>query len=196
MADARMQSHWLNNPDFDDLSDAAWRVFTGALMWSNGRGTDGLIPTRYLRLLHPEGTQEGAARELADAGLWEATNDGYQLTEWVKVLGQSTAETVEWNKAKNRERVAKSRAKSPNGTKPPTPTFREEEGDVTHYVTRDVRGDVGQRQDSDRDSDRTAVNEATGEVTSELSWAVATIPGSVSEHEIESFHIDSISVAS
>ena len=145
MADARLQSHWLNNPEFDDLSDAAWRVLTGALMWSNGRGTDGLIPTRYLRMLHPDGELPEAFRQLEVAGLWIKTATGYQLVEWVKVLGQSTAETVEHNKEMNRMKQQKWRdeqSKKAGRTSPafsPTPT-----SDVTDHVTGYVTGHVGQ----------------------------------------------------
>lgn len=74
MADARLRAEWLGQMRFDDLSDAAWRVFTSALMWSIGNGTDGVIPRRYLRYLHPDGVIEESVRiELVHAGLWSSS---------------------------------------------------------------------------------------------------------------------------
>lgn len=32
MTDARLRGEWLNHIRFDSLSDAAWRVFTGACL--------------------------------------------------------------------------------------------------------------------------------------------------------------------
>ncbi|MDJ0337625.1 hypothetical protein [Cryobacterium sp. PH31-O1] len=175
MADARLQSHWLNNPEFDDLSDAAWRVLTGALMWSNGRGTDGIIPARYLRMLHPDGEQPEAFRQLEVAGLWIKTATGYQLIEWVKLLGQSTADTVEHNKEMNRIKQQKWRdeqSKKAGKTSPsftPTPSV-----DVTDDVTGYVTGHVGQDKTetetakdvvSSASEEVETVNQRTGEVS-------------------------------
>ena len=46
MTDARLPGRWLNDPTLDALTDRLWRVHSGALMWSNEHGTDGLIPRR------------------------------------------------------------------------------------------------------------------------------------------------------
>ena len=175
MADARLQSHWLNNPEFDDLSDAAWRVLTGALMWSNGRGTDGLIPTRYLRMLHPDGELPEAFRQLEVAGLWIKTADGYQLIEWVKLLGQSSAETVEHNKEMNRMKQQKWRDEQSKKSGKTTPTFTaapssDVAGDVTGYVTGHVGQDKTETETakdvvSSQSQETETVNQQTGEVS-------------------------------
>lgn len=112
MTDARLRGEWLGNLEFDLLSDRAWRVFTGALMWCAQNGTDGFIPDRYHNRLHPDGANletRKAEKELTDAGLWEKTRHqplgkGYQLIDWDGFLGQSTAEQVETYKANARER--------------------------------------------------------------------------------------------
>ncbi|WP_142206757.1 hypothetical protein [Subtercola boreus] len=147
MADARLNSQWLNHPRFDDLSDAAWRVFTGALMWSNGRGTDGHVPTRYVRLLHPDGPQADACKEIEEAGLWETAVDGYVLFGWAGDLGQSTAAQVEQTKENNRQRQQRFRDEQAKRASEITPKSRPV-GDVTRYGTRDETAYVG--QDSDR----------------------------------------------
>jgi len=189
MADSRLLAHWHSNPDFDDLNDTAWRVFTGALMWSNGRGTDGHIPTRYVRTLHPDGHQPKACDDLEAAGLWRRLSDGYQLVGWVESLGQSTAEQVEHNKEMNRQKQARWRAEQKKKLSR-VPTFAEDTGHKTSEITGYVTPDVG--HDRDRDRDRAGIkdlsdvvfDEKTGEVREEQistprtvsSWAVAPIP--------------------
>ena len=186
MADSRLLAHWHSNPDFDDLSDTAWRVFTGALMWSNGRGTDGHVPTRYVRTLHPDGHQPEACDQLESAGLWQRTGDGYQLLGWVKSLGQSTAEQVEHNKEVNRQKQARWRADQKKKLSR-VPSFIESSdttGDVTGYVTPDVGHDSDSDRAGTKDLPEVAFDEQTGEVLAESdstprkvdSWAVAPIP--------------------
>lgn len=139
MTDARLKSEWLNAMRFDALTDAAWRVFTGALMWSVDNGTDGAIPTRYLRMLHPDGAKPEAFAEIEKAGLWVATKDGFQLDDWDGALGQSTAAQVAAYKenAMKRARAYRERERAkltkPKMSQPP----------VTGDVTRDVREHVG-----------------------------------------------------
>ena len=111
MADARLRGAWLGKMRFDDLSDTAWRVFTSALMWSTEQGTDGAIPARYVRHLHPDGEQPEAVEELVAAGLAQRVDDGLELIDWAGELGQSTAEQVEEYKRKARERMRRRRAK-------------------------------------------------------------------------------------
>ena len=71
MVDARLPAEWLGLPRFDGLSDRAWRILTGAIMWSNAHGTDGEIPDRYTRMLHPDGDDQDAFRQLENAKFWE-----------------------------------------------------------------------------------------------------------------------------
>ncbi len=133
MTDARLPGRWLGMMRMDSLTDREWRVFTGALMWSAENGTDGRIPRRYARTLHPDGEQLDALAGLVTAGLMTATGDGWELIGWGESatgqsgLGQSLAEHVERNKANARERQRRHRASS----KAPA-------------VTRDVTRDVGQ----------------------------------------------------
>lgn len=112
MVDSRLRGEWLGSPRFDDLSDTAWRVFTGALMWSNQQGKDGLVPARYLPRLHPDGPQPDAVSELVHAGLAELAADGaLQLLGWVDDLGQSSAEKVTEYRTKARDRMRRNRQK-------------------------------------------------------------------------------------
>ena len=109
MVDARLPARWLQMMQFDALSDEAWRVFTGGLMWCVANSTDGHVPARYLKELHPGGVKPAAYDEILAGGLWEETTDGYQFIEWRKVLGQSTAQEVEDYLVKGRVRAQRSR---------------------------------------------------------------------------------------
>ncbi|MFS0912806.1 hypothetical protein AB3M89_13545 [Microbacterium sp. 179-I 3D2 NHS] len=146
MVDARLRAEWLGQMRFDDLSDAAWRVFTTSLMWCVNNGTDGEIPKRYTRYLHPEGVKRTIALELVKAGLWSEQKDRYVMPDWDGALGQSTHDQIEKYRSdarlrqqKRRER-AKQRRELPDtgdgGAGPQTES-------VTEDVTRDVTQNVG-----------------------------------------------------
>jgi hypothetical protein len=191
MVDARIKGEWLGTMRFDDLSDTAWRVFTSALMWSVENGTDGTIPTRYLRRLHPNGEQPVAFEQLAVADLWAATADGFELTDWDGALGQSTASQVATYKANGMKRARdyreRERSKLAKALGMTGPSFTE---GVTRDVTRDVRPHVGKGKgegngNGDEEVFETKelnINAATGEVEAAnkvvTSWPVVAIPTS------------------
>lgn len=69
MTNANWPEHWLTDPVMDGLSDAAFRVFAHALMWSVAHGTDGRLPVPARRFLHPDSTKiEQAIAELIAVG--------------------------------------------------------------------------------------------------------------------------------
>ncbi|GAA3654455.1 hypothetical protein [Microbacterium marinilacus] len=150
MADARLRSEWLGQMRFLDLSDAAWRVFTSALMWSVENGTDGAIPARHLRYLHPDGVRDDANAEITAAGLWTATENGYQLEDWAGALGQSTAQQIESYRtgARDRQRRRRERQKAAEAAPDTTEGGSVAQAgavtpDVERDVTRDVTANVG-----------------------------------------------------
>ena len=176
MTDARLPGPWLNTMRFDALSDTAWRVLTGAMMWSAENGTNGLVPARYLRMLHPDGEQPAALSELVTAALGVQQDGGFRLLDWDGALGQSTALQVETYKANGRkrqrdfrERQRMSLAKAVGFVETPEQADPEP---VTRYVTDEATRDVGKGKgegsyvgvDSRNDAFE-VVNQQTGEVT-------------------------------
>lgn len=111
MTDARLPGRWLTDPAFDALSDRLWRVHSSALMWSAEQGTDGLIPRRTLRLLHPEGADAADADALVEGRLWHAEGSDYRVSEWDRT--QSLAADLERKRELDRERKRRQRAKEP-----------------------------------------------------------------------------------
>jgi hypothetical protein len=100
MTDARMPGSWLYDPVLDALSDRAWRTFVGSLMWSAEQGTEGDLPARSLRLLHPDGIADVIADELVTAKRWGRTSTGFKVLDWTKT--QSRAADVERQRSRNR----------------------------------------------------------------------------------------------
>ncbi|WP_148061413.1 hypothetical protein [Frigoribacterium sp. PhB160] len=173
---------------FDNLSDKAWRIFTGALMWSAENGTDGFIPDRYSKRLHPDGSDIQAEWELSEAGLWEKTRDadgnkGMQLVDWDGALGQSLAIQVETYRANARGRSRRYREKE-RAKLAKSVGFTDESvtRDVTGDVTSEVRPHVGEGKGKGRGTgdvnDEVSLNEETGEVSiqGEPLWETVAIP--------------------
>jgi len=161
MTDSRLPGRWLTDDTMDSLSDRAWRTFTGSLMWSNEQGTDGAIPARSLRFLHPLGVDPPTTDELVAARLWARTKTGVQVRGWVE-MGQETAAKVQQRREANRLKSSRHRAKK-------GPAYP---GDVTGDVTgvdegQDRRGQDRTGQALDGQADQ-------GKVTS---WPTA-VPGS------------------
>lgn len=141
MVDARLPAEWLGSIRIDDLSDRAFRVLAGALMWCNGQGTDGSIPARYTKYLHPDGIDESAFDELERAGLWSKTDDAYVLVDWSTELRQSTAAEVQHYReaSRLRQKAYRDRRRSANAGELHSPVV---DSEITHDVTRDETRDV------------------------------------------------------
>ena len=146
MVDARLPAEWLGSLRIDNLSDRAFRILAGALMWCNGQGTDGAVPARYTKYLHPDGDDQDAFDELEAAGLWSRVEDGYLLAGWSDDLHQSTAEEIHRYRdaAKRRQKAYRDRQRDTN-SEPQRATAHEPRAmrDVTHNATRDVTANVG-----------------------------------------------------
>jgi hypothetical protein len=184
LVDARLNGLWLNSFKYDALTDLEWRVFTGGLMWAAENLTDGLVPARYLRMLHPDGEQREAIDGITKHGLWEAVEGGYQFIDWAGELHQSTADSIEGYRAKGRVRAANSRQRQRErnaSTEHASTRFpASPPNDVRPNVTHDVRPDVGKGTGKGKGigyepgiTNNEAVNEKTGEVKE--FWPVAQI---------------------
>ncbi|MFE4727383.1 hypothetical protein [Microbacterium sp. NPDC056736] len=186
MVDARLPAEWLGSIRIDNLSDRAFRVLAGALMWCNGQGTDGAVPARYPRYLHPDGDDPAAFEELERAGLWEHTDDGYHLVGWTSALRQSTAEEVERYRdgARRRQKEYRDRQRATTATSPPRGIGGRSRPDVTHNATRDVTANVGSGSltEAMKQKSAYATRDATGHVTHNAdSPFCAKHPGGTSE---------------
>ena len=145
-----------------ELSDGAWRVFTNALMWCNSQGTDGDLPSRYVKYTYPAGDPSEYVLELLDVGLLEQTEKGFVIPDW-EDLGQSPASQVAAYRENSRLRQQKSREKKKTAQ--------------TGTVTGDVTRDVGKAtQGSDTHGEASEMRE---------SWPVVEIPTPDSNTKIQ-----------
>ena len=153
MTDTRLPEQWLLSPKMLELSDGAWRVFTNALMWCNSQGTDGDLPSRYVKYTYPTGDSSEYVLELLKVGLFEKTQNGFVLSDWVG-MGQSPASQVAAYRENNRLRQQKLREKKK------TPQVESVTGDVTRDVGKAPQGSDTQGEASDM----------------KVSWPVVRIP--------------------
>jgi len=137
MPDTRLPDHWLGAPQFDGLSDTAWRIFTHGYMWSNRNLTNGWIPDKSLKHL---GTVWGseALLELEREGLVKLVDQAIQLN-WEF---QTTKETFLKQKEDNRKKSAQKRAS--DGERLANAGRTQVSTQVTHSVGR-----RGQEEDED-----------------------------------------------
>ncbi|GAA5203313.1 hypothetical protein [Microbacterium jejuense] len=168
MLDARLPAEWLGSIRIDNLSDRAFRVLVSALMWCSSQGTDGSVPTRYTKYLHPEGDDPAAFDELERAGLWKRVDDGYRLVGWTSTLRQSTAEEVERYRegARRRQKEYRDRQRAAIADHPgPRVMHRQAISDGTPDSTRDMTANVGPGSSDQSKSGANATREKTAHVT-------------------------------
>lgn len=113
--DARIPDRAVTDPTLDELSDRAFRVWAMALAWSAGQDADGRIPSRALRLLHPEGEGPEAAAELVTAGVWRRIRDGFANVhgqDW-----QTTASDARALREQNAERARRYRERKKSASR-------------------------------------------------------------------------------
>lgn len=159
MTDTRLAESFLTNPKTDALSDAGFRVYVLALVWSTTHGTDGFVPGRALRYLHPEGSDQSLVDELVKARLWEPFSGGWNIHDFLTyqtpaALKQQLDEARKQQRAKDAERKRNQRAKKGAG-KPTVPK------DVPVDVPRDEMGGHTGQQTATDDRDRTAVGKGS-----------------------------------
>ncbi len=149
MTDTRLPEAWLTDPVLDALSSDAIRVFFFGLMWSNTNGTDGVIPERVLRLLHPDGKRQDCVEELVAARLWRVQ----QSAGTYRVVGfldhQTSAAEMEAKRKLNRERQRQFRQRQMKEKR--RQLVESAAPDVTRDVTDNVGRYVGQEQEQEQE---------------------------------------------
>lgn len=90
----RIDDGFADHPKICGLSDAAFRLHVHAFCYASRQLTDGFIPVRWLT--GGRGKEPKAVQILVDAGLWEATDGGYRIHDYLKY--QQSRETVEINR--------------------------------------------------------------------------------------------------
>jgi hypothetical protein len=119
MASIDLHTGVITSPKHAPLSDAAFRLWAHALMWSKEHLTDGFIPAGMLPSLHRQAAKH--APELlrvivpGKGPLWHEVEGGYQIHDYEQ--WQETKERVQSRRLHWREKKAGQRGES-NGVSP------------------------------------------------------------------------------
>jgi len=109
MTDARLPERWLIDRRVIRLSDAHFRSFIQAMLWSVSNRTDGHIDPEDLGLI--PNFAAGATKALVAAGLWTALEPGWRITEFITTQTSSRdLEVLENNRRREREKKQRQRA--------------------------------------------------------------------------------------
>jgi hypothetical protein len=112
MTNANLPERWLNDMRFrrDQLSDAAFRGYMNALMWSVANRTEGAIRPQDLKYI-PD-FDHGVIRELITDGLWkpQGPDRGWLIGDFATTqTGKDLLEKYEREKELDRKRKARDR---------------------------------------------------------------------------------------
>jgi hypothetical protein len=83
MIDARIDSMLPVHPAVRMLSDSAFRLYISTICWASLQQNGGCIPAAQLRYVSDVRRPQACAEQLADAGLWEAAGDGWQILDYL-----------------------------------------------------------------------------------------------------------------
>lgn len=106
---ASLPTRWLTDPTMADLSACEFATHARALMFGIEHETDGLIPTKALRLLAPpDCALDEVVAGLIESAVWTTTATGFQIVDWAET--QTTKAQMERTRKQGRERQRKFQA--------------------------------------------------------------------------------------
>ncbi|MFJ3289946.1 hypothetical protein ACIPMW_32260 [Streptomyces sp. NPDC086669] len=142
------------------LSDRAFRLHVSAICWCAENLTDGRIGDRELALITRVRGVKATAKQLEDAGLWDRTDDGWLIHDYLDY--NPSREQVLLERKKNAERQERFRRRK-NG-KPTPPTDGDRNGS-SNGVTRDGETHDGDTTEARRrhDGDTTATRSSAAQ---------------------------------
>lgn len=108
----KLASTYYDDPAVAQLTDAAEIMFLRSLAYCGRAETGGFVPTPVLpQLCRRNGKRAGqAVQELLDAGLWQPSPTGWQVTKWD--AWQRELEDIKHLRELARERMRRHRAKA------------------------------------------------------------------------------------
>lgn len=118
MADTRLRDSLVGDPVLEGLTDTEFRVWVCAYVFANKHLTDGRIPARALRYLHPDGEKPVAVERLLALKLWAHHRDGgWEIVNFLKTQSSAkqVADYLEGNRRRQKEwRERQAENASPN----------------------------------------------------------------------------------
>lgn len=103
MSWSRFDDSYYDHPKILEAGPAAERLWTRSIAWSNRHHTDGFIPASAVPVVNaPAGSWRRLASRLVAVGLWESTNSGYKIHDFLE-YNSTSSETA----AKDADKSAK-----------------------------------------------------------------------------------------
>ncbi|WP_109030083.1 hypothetical protein [Streptomyces rubrogriseus] len=154
------------------LSDRAFRLHVSAICWCAENLTDGRISDRELALVTRVRGVKATAKQLEDAGLWDRTDDGWQIHDYLDY--NPSREQVLIERKKNAERQERFRRRKNGRPTPPsnggsngvTPDDETRDGDTT-ATRRKHDGDTTATRSNTVQNEEPQVNEIRNAVTND-----------------------------
>lgn len=154
------------------LSDRAFRLHVSAICWCAENLTDGRISDRELALVTRVRGVKATAKQLEDAGLWDRTDDGWQIHDYLDY--NPSREQVLLERKKNAERQERFRRRKNGKPTPPsnggsngvTPDDETHDGDTT-ATRRKHDSDTTATRSSTVQNEEPQVNEFRNAVTND-----------------------------
>jgi len=123
MAWVNLDDRYPEHPKIEPLSDGAFRLQTSAICYANHYLTDGHIPARKLSGLVPR-YRKSYVDELVKVGLWEPTDGGYLLHDY-----------LDWNRSR-KEVEAFSKKQSERGKAGARKRWQQEQDQIPDLTER------------------------------------------------------------
>ncbi|MFD5221439.1 hypothetical protein ACFWMH_27740 [Streptomyces tendae] len=154
------------------LSDRAFRLHVSAICWCAENLTDGRISDRELALVTRVRGVKATAKQLQDAGLWDRTDDGWQIHDYLDY--NPSREQVLLERKKNAERQERFRRRKNGKPTPPsnggsngvTPDDETHDSDTT-ATRRKHDGDTTATRSNTVQNEEHQVNEIRNAVTND-----------------------------
>ena len=106
---AKVDDRFNDDPRMLALSRGVRLLYVEGLVWSCRHATDGRLPRYVLGKVTDEPDAIDAAKQLVDAGIWEDTEDGWEIVGFLDELDQTPAAEIAKNKEFNRGRQSRRR---------------------------------------------------------------------------------------
>lgn len=109
---ARFDDNYPNNRKVRPLSDAAYRLDSSAICWSNANLTDGFVRDDELEVVSDVKKPRPAVEELVLRGRWDKTEAGWQIHDFLDYNPSREQVLAERAKAAERQRKAREAARA------------------------------------------------------------------------------------
>lgn len=139
----KLEDTFPDDPKVIGLPDSAFRMYVWGLCYCARHLTDGTIPRSALGL-YPDSKRSRIGSRLVDAGLWERTEDGFEVCNYLRYQRSADQVKTERDQAKQRKAAQRSRQKSRRDV---TPKSRRDTGNG-HAVSHATRGEERQNPSS------------------------------------------------